>query len=133
MIPTDSTVTAGTGSTELPSKTFYLDITNNKIVGTVDNIEAVKQAVYVILNTERFKHEILSWNFGMETKPVMGMTMELAMPEIKRYITEALIQDDRIAEVKDFSFSVVKSGVLAVSFTVVSNKGSFTTETEVSV
>lgn len=132
MIPTDSTVTSS-GTSEIPSKTFYLDVVNNKIVGKVDNLAAVRQAVYIILNTERFKYEILSWNFGMEMKAVIGNSLELAIPEIKRYITEALTQDDRISEVKDFNFSQIESGKLAVSFMVISNKGSFTTETEVSV
>ncbi len=51
-----------------PSLTYALDIENKRIRGKTDNIEAVKQAVYLILNTERYDCLIFSWNYGAELK-----------------------------------------------------------------
>ena len=36
-----------------PSKTYCLDIENGRIRGIADNLKAVRQAVYLILNTAR--------------------------------------------------------------------------------
>ena len=38
-----------------PSNTFSIDFISNKITGFVDEKEAVKQAIFLILNTERYK------------------------------------------------------------------------------
>lgn len=46
----------------LPSKTFCLQ--EDRIIGYVDGIEAVRQAIDAILNIERFDWLIYSWNFG---------------------------------------------------------------------
>ena len=117
---------------EKPSKTFSLDASNNQIIGTVDDLEAVKQAVLLILGTNRFEHPIYSWNYGIESKKLIGKPMTLVVPELERYIKEALLQDDRISEVKDFTFKQQKRKLI-VGFTVVSNKGNFTTGTEVKI
>ena len=47
-----------------PSLTYALDAENGRIRGKVDGLEAVKQAVYLVLSTERFAHLIYSWNYG---------------------------------------------------------------------
>ena len=49
-----------------PSLTYALDAENGRIRGKVDGLEAVKQAVYLVLSTERFAHLIYSWNYGAE-------------------------------------------------------------------
>ena len=38
---------------EQTSNTYAIDYENNRIVGYVDGIEAVKQAIYLILQTEK--------------------------------------------------------------------------------
>lgn len=118
--------------TEEPSKTFYIDFINNKVVGTVDGLEAVKQAVFLILNTERYENMVYDWDYGFETQDLIGMPVGYVYPELKRWIEEALTQDDRIESVDAFSFE--KSGsTLSVTFTVTSTQGEFETEAEVSI
>ena len=39
----------------LPSRTFRLNHNTLTVIGTIDEIEAVEQAVYLILNTERYR------------------------------------------------------------------------------
>lgn len=116
----------------LPSRTFRLCSETRTIAGMLDGIEAVKQAVSLILNIERYEWLIYSWNYGFERKGLLGQPVSFVLPEIERRVREALLQDDRITEVRDFSFDVRKKKVLA-SFTVVSIFGSLSTETEVEI
>lgn len=112
---------------EKPSKTFAIGSP-----GYIDQIEAVKQAVLIILDVARFDNPVVSWNFGHELNKLIGQPMDLAIAEVERYLKEALTQDDRISDVVGFEFTE-KRNALLVEFTVVSTFGNFTTETEVNV
>ena len=115
---------------EQPSKTFRLNTVKNRIVGFIDEIEALKQAIFLILNIERYDHIIYSWNYGVELNDLFGMPIPFVLPEIKRRVTEALVQDDRIDSVDTFKFEVNKGKVLA-TFTAHSIYGEIETEKEV--
>lgn len=115
-----------------PSKTFRLDIDNGRILGMVDGIESIKQAVYCILNTERFEWLIYSWNYGIELKELFGSSMSVAKSKIKKRMKEALMQDERIQSIDAFSFSQNRNK-LAVTFTVHTWQGDFTAEKEVQI
>ena len=103
----------------LPSKTFRLNHNNLTVTGTIDQIQAVEQAVFLILNVERYQWLIFSWNYGVELHNLIGKDPEYCLPEIERRVREALLQDDRITTVQDFQFEINKKQVLA-TFTVVS-------------
>ena len=45
-----------------PSKNYKMHIQDNIISGTCDGLEAMKQVIYKILNTERYVYSIYSWN-----------------------------------------------------------------------
>lgn len=94
-----------------PSLTYALDVKNNRIRGKVDERAALEQAIYLILGTERYEHVIYSWNYGREFQNLIGEPKEYALPEIKRCITEALLQDDRILSVDSFNFSQEKKSI----------------------
>lgn len=94
-------------------------IKNNRIFGICDEVEALKQTIYFILNTERYEYLIYPDNYGSELKGIIGMDRDITESEIKRRIKEALIQDDRIENVGEFIFEYEKDSVL-VKFTVFS-------------
>lgn len=110
-----------------PSKTYKIDFENNKISGFAEGLDAVKQATYLILNTERYEHSIYSWGYGSELKTLIGMDKAIAENELKRRIKEALLQDDRIEDVDDFIFEYYKDSVL-MKFTIFSIYGDFNGE-----
>lgn len=112
----------------LPSKTF--SIAEN--AGMIDELEAVKQAVEIILDVNRFESPILPWSFGNEMRNLIGEPMDFAAIESERYIKEALKQDDRITDVIDFEFAE-NGGALLASYRVVTIYGDYTRETEVSL
>lgn len=116
-------------STE-PSNTFFIDFEKGRISGFIDEKEAVKQAIMLILNTERYKFLIYSWNYGAELEALVGTHPDIVEDECERLISEALLQDDRITAVYDFEFSRNRDTLL-VSFKVDSIYGDIDIETEV--
>lgn len=115
---------------EEPDKAFRL--MNKKIVGTVDGIEAIKQAIYLMLNIERYDYMIFSWNYGVEIKDLIGLEAGYVYSELKRRIEEALTQDDRIQSVDAFSFAKER-GKVKVFFIAHTIYGDIDEETEVSI
>jgi phage baseplate assembly protein W len=115
-----------------PLKTFKVDIGNQRITEMVDGLEAIRQAVYCALNTERFEWLIFSWNYGVELDRLFGQSMGLVKSKLKKRIKEALMQDDRILSVDAFSFEVYGRKLL-VKFTIHTSIGDINAEKEVSV
>lgn len=113
-----------------PSKTYKIE--NNRIVGFCDGLEALKQTIFCILNTERFDYLIYSWDYGVELNNLIGKPRDFVIAEIKRVIKEALIQDDRIEDVTDFTFSNGKN-YLNVKFKVKTVSGIIEAEKVVNV
>lgn len=117
---------------ELPSRTHRLDIDRNRVTGMADKQEAVRQAVYLILNVERYMFPIYSRNYGVELADLIGQPRDYAMSEAKRRITEALTQDSRITSVDGWSFEHNRKQVL-VHFTVHTIYGDLTATKEVEI
>lgn len=95
---------------------FTHKLNGEKVAGYVDELEAYKQAVYKIINTERYDYVIYSWNYGIELKDLFGQPIPYVIPEIERRVTEAVMQDDRTESVSGFEFDTSKRGVVSVTF-----------------
>jgi hypothetical protein len=96
---------------EQTSQTYRMDFDKLNIRGYTDGQEAMIQAIYKILNTERYKYDIYSWNYGVEFADLFGEPISFVLPEIKRRIEEALTADIRIIGVDNFEFEVGKGKV----------------------
>ena len=119
MIPSTNTVlTAEFSMSTMPSRQHNMDLDRNRILGTCDNLEAVRQSVFKILNSERYAYLIYSWDYGIELMDLYGQPPMYVCPEIARRVKEALAQDDRITEVDSFEFDISRKGVVSVTFTV---------------
>ena len=118
---------------EMPDYTYKLNIESGRISGYVDLLGAYKQAVYKILNTERYDYPIYSWDYGIELKELFGQPVPYVIPELERRITEAIEQDDRTETVTGFEFDTSKRGVVHVSFTAVSVYGNADFELDVKI
>lgn len=115
-----------------PDKTYHIDRERDIMVGFCDGLEAVRQAIYLILSIERYDWIIYSWSYGVELKDLYGKQTAFVLPELKRRIKDALMQDDRITEVDQFSFEVEKKKV-HTTFTVHSIYGDIEAEKEVEI
>ncbi len=119
MIPTVNDIL----STEIeietqPSLNYKMFFDKKNVIGTVDELEAMKQVVFKILNTERFHYLIYSQNYGIELNDLFGEPLSFVCAELEDRITEALVQDDRIESVSDFDFVSEKKGEVLATFTV---------------
>ncbi len=99
-----------------PTFTYKMLIEQNRIIGNTDGQEAMVQAIYKILMTERFVYPIYSWNYGIELQDLFGYNMAYIEAELERRIKEALLADDRITAVDSFSFSHPKKNSVHVEF-----------------
>lgn len=132
MIPTEGTTATDTIAVVRPrsSRTYRLDLKRGRVTGMMDGLEAVRQAVFKILQTPRYEHVIYSDHYGFE--PLAGMNGDVLQSELSRRIEEALLQDDRITAVENMRISHEGDSALA-EFTVVSEYGRFEAVQEVKV
>lgn len=115
-----------------PSQTWYINKETNRIQGEVTGIEAVAQAVDIILNVERFRWQIYKPYSGMQWDGLLGQDPGYVASELQRRITAALTMDDRIRGISDFSYTA-SGNALSASFTVNTVYGDTQTTVEVNV
>lgn len=128
MIPTGGSInTQNTQPIEQPSRTWKLDFERGRVTGITDGLEALRQCVSKITQTERFRYFIYSSDYGIELNSLIGQSPALVRSEIRRRIVEALLQDDRIHDITDFDITI-NGDSATVQFTVVSSFGSFQQE-----
>lgn len=110
-----------------PSRTYRLDLKNGRVSGMTDGFDAVRQAVYKIIHTERFAYLIYDPSYGYEGRGLIGKDQLFVQSEIRRRVQEALLQDDRITGVEDLQIKF-EGDEARVRFTVVSDYGTFDME-----
>lgn len=103
---------------EQPTLTYRMDFQTKNIRGYTDEQEAMQQAIYKILLTERYAYPIYSWNYGIETLDLYGEPVSWVCPELERRIREALLYDTRITAVTNFQFDFSVKRSVHCSFTV---------------
>jgi hypothetical protein len=119
MIPSsDDILTLDLEEEMLPSKNYKMKIQQDVINDYCDEIEAMKQVIYKILNTERYQYLIYSWDYGIELIDLFGEPVSFVCPEIERRVKEALEQDDRIELVDNFHFDISEKRIIKTTFTV---------------
>lgn len=110
-----------------PSLTYRIDWKSKRIAGMIDDLDAIRQAVVKILQTERFLYLIYTTDYGTEWNGLLGKDQLYVQSELKRRVREALLQDERITDVDDFRFRFDGDAAI-VAFTVVSIYGNFEQE-----
>lgn len=113
-----------------PHKTYRMNFKDNNIEGFVDGKDAIRQAIYKILGTERYAYPIYSWDYGIELSDLYGEDVSYVCSELEDRITEALTQDERVTDVVDFELDIRK-GTINVRFAAVTNIGKIYMEIEV--
>lgn len=111
----------------LPSNTFKVDFHKNRMKNLFDGLEALKQSIYIILMTQRYKYSIYNWDYGIEIEDLIGMPKAYVKTELERRIKEAILQDDRVEDVFNITFYDIKNdkSSLEVEFFVKSIFGNF--------
>lgn len=108
------------------SKTYR--VLNGRVVGWIDNKQALRQAIEKLLHTERYMYEIYTDKYGIELQALIGENFDLVEAEIGRIIKEALLADDRIVSVENIQATKLDSTSLLVTFSVESIFGTLAFE-----
>lgn len=116
---------------EQPTRTYRLRFDGFPSTGMATGLEAMRQAVFLALQTERFRYAIYSWNYGVELERWFGEGITpYLQARIRSAIEDALLADDRITQVDGFSFERTGRESLTVTFTVHTTQGDFSASYE---
>lgn len=120
--------------TEDTSLTYAINNDTLKIAGKNDRLDAMVQAIQLLLNTQVNKYIIYSFErqYGWDYEDLIGMPATYCVPEIERRVTEALLLDTRITDIGNFEFEVNKN-TIHVTFQVGTIFGKAEVETDVSI
>lgn len=118
---------------EPSNKTYRLDFKSKRIVGNVDNLEAVTQSIYKILNTERQSQVIYDMDYGIELERFIGQDEDFVKADIQRTVTEAILSDDRVTEVSNFIIGDLNGDTLDISLDVETIFGTVSVGSEVMI
>lgn len=117
--------------TPQPSRTYALNFETGEVGGMIDGEIAIRQAIRKAIATARFRYLIYGYEhlYGCGLEDLIGqdLPIELLNAEIPRVISEALLIDDRIANVHNFTISREGDG-LYVSFSVDTTEGTISEE-----
>ena len=83
-----------------PSKTWIIDRNTMQVSCMDKGLEAVRQAVEIALNVERYRWTIYSANYGSELDGLVGEDEAYIIAEIPRLIEGALSPDSRVVSVE---------------------------------
>jgi SpoVK/Ycf46/Vps4 family AAA+-type ATPase len=115
----------------LPSLTYQ--VSNGRIVGNIDGLDAMRQAIDKLLRTERFIFEIYSDQYGNDLDELVGKEYEYVEADIARVLDEAIMGDDRVDSVEVTAIAQQSSNSLLANVSVTTMYGTITTEVEVEV
>lgn len=123
-IDTDLTITDETET----DKTYK--ISGTVIQGFIDGMDALQQAIFKVLDTEKYEYPIYSFDYGIELDNLIGKDPTYVQLELKRRITECLLADDRVQNVDNFTFTATGDELLC-TFDVESIYGTISVTKEV--
>ncbi len=130
-LSTNTIVTAEDTTTVLPTpKEYGIDFNTGQLTGRiVEGIEAIKVWVWNCLHSERYRHAIYSWQYGVEYEQYIGQTVtdEYLQNDCQTETEEALLVNPYITGIDNFEAELMND-TLKISFTLETTFG----ETEVS-
>lgn len=107
-----------TEAQEKPSLTYRLDLKAGRIVGLVDGLAAVNQAIHKAIITPRFKCLIYDNQYGSEVEEAIiakDATPDYIETVVEGFIKDALLPDTRILELYNFAIEF-KEDAAYISF-----------------
>ena len=100
-----------------PGLTWSINKEIGRIQGYCDGWNAVRQAVEIILNTDRYRWQIYSPSSGIDYKNLIGKDPAYVSVELQRRLKESLMMDTRVLGISNFTYTVSGDSMVA-SFTV---------------
>ena len=112
------------------SRTWRIDLDSGRLGGVIDGESAIRQYIRKALMTPRNRYLIYDDQYGEGITDLIGhnLTPALAQVEIPRLVREAIIYDDRIAEVPSVTVEQHGKDGVHVIVEVVTVDGTLVTE-----
>ena len=117
----------------LPTKTYRIDPVNKRIIGTIEDRDAALQFIRKVLSTDKYAFEIYDWYYGNELIKLVGHPYDYVITRIPNIFKQALLTDDRITDIRDFTFTQTTMDTLVVSCQIDTVYGSIKYEQEVMI
>lgn len=114
----------------LPTNTFLANTETEQIAGMDSGIEAMRQAVEIILTTKRYNYQIYSDNFGIELDDLVGDDPDYIETVLPDRIRDAFSVDERILSEENYVFTTV-GDTMTVTFDVITVFGGFGAEVQI--
>ncbi len=121
MMP-DSFIEDDLVTTDEPETSRTYKTMPDRIQGFTDELAALQQAIYKVLDTDRYEYAIYSGDYGIDLISLIGKDREYVRVELKRRIQECLLADERIERVDSFNITFT-GDELTCSFAVTSIYG----------
>lgn len=101
------------------TRTYAMDHRHKRIVGYVDDKEAAMQAIWKVLSTRRFAHLIYDDQYGNDlmNRINVGLTKQYLDTDVPKMIEEALLVDERITGIGNFSYEILSGDSVRLEFT----------------
>ena len=128
----DIDLSSGVRFESQPSATWRINKRTNRIEGECGGYDAVRQAVEIILNIERFRWQIYRPYTGVQLQSLVGRDPGYAAAELQKRVREALLTDDRIRGLSDYQCAA-EGDRLTASMTVNTVYGDVQTTVEVNL
>lgn len=106
------------------------DLSSDKISGYIYDFDALKQSIAHYLEVAVGEKVIFTWDYGNDLLNILDQPIDILIANAKSAISNALLVDDRIIDVYDFSFER-DCECLIITFTIDTIYG--TTESEVTL
>lgn len=94
--------------TQIPNRTYRLDLEKGRIIGYVDDDDALQQAAFKVLLTPRFDCYAYDDQYGSEIRSLLGnpnVTREYIEAEIEFILRDTLCYDGRFVGIDDLKVS----------------------------
>ena len=103
--------------------TYYINSKIGRICSMVDGKEAIIQAIYKALDTEKMGYEIYGWLYGLDMEPFIGQDLDYIQTNIQSYIEDCLLQDDRINSIQNLTVEQQEIDSCLITFNVDTTEG----------
>lgn len=114
-------------------KEYGIDFKTGQPTGKiVEGLEAIKVWIWNVLHTERYRHAIYSWQYGVEYEQYLGETVtdEYLQSDCQSETEEAMLVNPYITGLSDFS-ATLEGSALRISFTAETTLGNVEVDEDV--
>lgn len=87
-----------------PSLTWGMQLDGDRCIGKKDDVAAIVQSIFCTLSTEQGKYIIYPASYGLKMEDLYGEPAAYIYAILQERIKTALMQDDRILNIDNFSY-----------------------------